>query len=1558
MAPKPGSIAGIPFSRLSELLVSHVPDEHLASLDSLISLLGNETGELSEERSLSFLAELYLCEKMKGKKADAGTLEKIEAIVISANSFGMPKKYPTAGGGGGGVQQKHHHSKFKAFTEKAMGAIAEKSSDIYHRIPSKRKEEYAEILRKLNLPETTENIALLAKYARAYAKYSLGDTDFDLIPACSRAIGEEGFKKTINALSKCVQKLKNTSSYELIKAFKACGNALNRPSDISEVFKILETQREKRFLQPDLYWRAESISDIKHLFSSQNELKEIFLCIAPIRSAFGDTYREDVYKILKVAAENSTSLEDFKNWVRIFQAGVNEKKLYGNLHMYSIANFLRNVSKALAPLISSPRQLREIALLAEECVPRIKGDYDFKQIETIFTVAFPMLGELAKKPNYIAKMRELVVATKGSVNPAHALFWLAIIKDAVKKPEDILRAKGHIEKINSLMDIGNACSCSSSFDDYIAIFGGTGSLESLGSLLSVYESALEKGILCRSGKARIEGNSVIGNTGKVFYSGIKRNGEFFTFEGKKYRFEQQGDMLSLYHIPRQNDLLGLRIFAALNWLENASLGDFSRLFLADTKAYSYIKVPGALKRALAWLFERGLVHTERDFAEAYILLRSLPTGEYEENNPIYKVPELSCIKTIADLETAYNAFTPFNTLNSKGFFMECEKNGAFSDIDGFVALCGRLNSNTGGLSMQNRKIVRDYAIQHWVELPFLSAEDRAKPEYAISNILGYFLDGRSPPSNFAEAPSADTQVPVHPGADLLARLNARISDHPPFPSYENFEAIANHLIAQGVLNSFASFKELSWQIYNAKAGDSAFYDYIRPEGCLGSGKLDALLAHADIHSFSDFGNYAAAMSGADPLEINAISKDDITLLLSKANQLSPNELSHALLACSKIVRITSRQNALVAIGNIGASHGWKTASAVASAVADKDPASKIASMPKELKPLAREAFNSAFATKLGQYENEQAAKADAVSVAETLAFVAYKAQSTLRRVSEETGKPCVSVYILSTGFGLRAPTPSMRQFDNQYAMDGQLLNRAFSEKFPSAGAGISGKEKTRRLKKAFLAEVSALQTAGLEGIDAKADRMHASLTVASEWMGRGLLKSYVYQTAYKVASGAGGIKDGSEEAAITDRIAGVALPLNCPIAIVDHSTIRTASHTTVANSRVQNSALGRAIAQVATRIAQKNPQAEGGIGWLTRINNWSVGAMLSEVQAPKVIGFNLYDGIEYKSVGGQRKADWLPTDDKAFFVGRAWTSATRSEPENLVSTYMDESYAVKRFDMSKEYWSAFSEKYGELESQNRLEWAKNLKNVVLFDVDGTIIRTDTEKGFEAGLKKGLALISSRLAAAGIQRSEEELRAEYGEVRAKSRETLYSYGRYRDMEMRFFSLLTHAISSTAPDNSIVSQARDIAKEAYGEYIRTRNEATQIYPGAIACIEQLIKQGHDIVLMTDRRDSELYNILQMEVEMGDGSKAKLKDLIKGAIITNDLISEKETDIPICRLGLPKEDEAYARISNAIHPVLMVGDSKSHDKRPAEKNGIRAVLVGHGHGFSQVFEALRQA
>ncbi|VVC02350.1 Uncharacterised protein [uncultured archaeon] len=122
-----------------------------------------------------------------------------------------------------------------------------------------------------------------------------------------------------------------------------------------------------------------------------------------------------------------------------------------------------------------------------------------------------------------------------------------------------------------------------------------------------------------------------------------------------------------------------------------------------------------------------------------------------------------------------------------------------------------------------------------------------------------------------------------------------------------------------------------------------------------------------------------------------------------------------------------------------------------------------------------------------------------------------------------------------------------------------------------------------------------------------------------------------------------------------------------------------------------------------------------------------------------------------------------------------------------------------------------------------------------------------------------------------------------------------------------------------------------------------------------MEHLIAQGYKVVIWSDRRDSELHDILQHQIVASDGRTIKLKDLVLGAIITNDLLSEIDVDVPICRLGMPKEAEAYRLISQILKPVMMVGNSRTHDIKPAEENGIPTLRVKDGRGYEKIFESI---
>jgi FMN phosphatase YigB (HAD superfamily) len=631
--------------------------------------------------------------------------------------------------------------------------------------------------------------------------------------------------------------------------------------------------------------------------------------------------------------------------------------------------------------------------------------------------------------------------------------------------------------------------------------------------------------------------------------------------------------------------------------------------------------------------------------------------------------------------------------------------------------------------------------------------------------------------------------------------------------------------------------------------------------------------------------------------------------------------------------------------NNGAKFGWERELECVKTALSPDVEKLVQNHPKREKEEIRRLYNAVVSV-----NTQESAATNTENVAETLAVAAFKAQSTLQRISHEMSRPCVGVYILSTGFGLRAPVPSMRQFDNQYLSNQALLDKAYSRLFGEDGKNAPADLKIKRVRMEFVSQVKTKLNLGVKGLERKADQMKCSLDVASEWMNNGILDSYVYQTAYKVASGAGGIKNGSAAAKITDKIRDVCMDAGYPVVIVDHSTVRTRGHSTLKISSVADSSMGRAIAQIAARM--KPPRlSNDSVKWLSVLNNWNVGDLMTDGKAPSIVGFNLYSGIEFKSAGGARKSNWLPTDDKAFYVGRSWNEDNVSSKETLNSISMDEDFQIKNTNVTSDYWRYFRNKYSAFESQQRLDWAKKLRNVVLFDVDGTLI--EAKQSYDIGLRKGFEKIIEMLKEQKVRVSMEEIGSAYQKVRRESKEKFYDFGRYRDMEIRFYSMLLKLPGKVSNNEQIIATLRTVAQKAYGEYIAERNARSRIYPEAIETLRKLNEQGYDVVLMTDRRDSEVQSILQMR----DADGTPIEKYVKGAIVTNDLVSITDTDVPICRLGLPKEIPAYQKVTDVIRPIMMIGDSVRHDVEPVEAFGIEAVRVKSGHGFEKVFEALEK-
>ncbi len=78
-----GAMAKFPIETLREMKVSDLEGAQTELLYSVLENLEMDV-QLHEDRNLSFLAELYLAEKMKGNNANKDTMKQIEAIAISA----------------------------------------------------------------------------------------------------------------------------------------------------------------------------------------------------------------------------------------------------------------------------------------------------------------------------------------------------------------------------------------------------------------------------------------------------------------------------------------------------------------------------------------------------------------------------------------------------------------------------------------------------------------------------------------------------------------------------------------------------------------------------------------------------------------------------------------------------------------------------------------------------------------------------------------------------------------------------------------------------------------------------------------------------------------------------------------------------------------------------------------------------------------------------------------------------------------------------------------------------------------------------------------------------------------------------------------------------------------------------------------------------------------------------------------------------------------------------------------------------------------------------------
>jgi hypothetical protein len=103
-------------SSLRDISVADLGEEHTSMLGEVLKELEFPEAEISEDKNLSFLSELWLSEKIKGKGANREAMAKIEEIAISANVGPFsPRVYPSPKDGGGGGATPSHGTTRNAF---------------------------------------------------------------------------------------------------------------------------------------------------------------------------------------------------------------------------------------------------------------------------------------------------------------------------------------------------------------------------------------------------------------------------------------------------------------------------------------------------------------------------------------------------------------------------------------------------------------------------------------------------------------------------------------------------------------------------------------------------------------------------------------------------------------------------------------------------------------------------------------------------------------------------------------------------------------------------------------------------------------------------------------------------------------------------------------------------------------------------------------------------------------------------------------------------------------------------------------------------------------------------------------------------------------------------------------------------------------------------------------------------------------------------------------------------------------------------------------------------
>ena len=331
-APEPKLPKALAPKSLRGATVSDLGEEHASLLGEVIRELDFPEAEISEGRNLSFLSELWLSEKMKGKGANKETMAKIEAIAISAASPFASRAHPSHKDGGGS-EDAMGKAQSPRRARKAWGNFKLRATEACLSLPKKSKEEYYSVLRKMGLPANAENMASVAIFENAAKNHAntYGEGRFDALVACKNAVRSgSDLRKAAREFARLMRKKRGERYYQrehVLDVMGSCQSAINSVSDIRKIWLELQTvqDHEKNIWLSDI---AEPLKACAPFAASAGEFLEIFGGYRKIAMEVVESKSESHYDlgratgIAEAYEDKASTKEELMDYVAIHSAMV------------------------------------------------------------------------------------------------------------------------------------------------------------------------------------------------------------------------------------------------------------------------------------------------------------------------------------------------------------------------------------------------------------------------------------------------------------------------------------------------------------------------------------------------------------------------------------------------------------------------------------------------------------------------------------------------------------------------------------------------------------------------------------------------------------------------------------------------------------------------------------------------------------------------------------------------------------------------------------------------------------------------------------------------------------------------------------------------------------------------------------------------------------------------------------------------------------------------------------------------------------------------------------